>query len=369
MPEKIIEFLRKKDYRLIQNIGRGGTGLTVLLKDDLIDKEFICKKYLPASGIEPEEYYSNFLSEIKILHEVSHPNIVRVYNYYLYPEKFTGYLLMEYIKGENISEYIKNNPETIDSIFEQIISGFKYLEEHNILHRDIRDSNILVTNEGIVKIIDFGFGKKIVYPTDTDNSISLNWWCDVPDEFSEKKYSKETEIYFIGKLFENLIRQNQIESFSYRSEVKSMIESNPQNRTKSFIFLDNGLSQKKKILDFFSDDEKDTYRSFANSLTNIISKIEESSTYANIDTILQKLEEIHRINMLEDSIQNTRAIIKVFLRGSYYYNKDVTMEIWVLKNFINLLKSCSTEKIKVIMINIQNRLDGIQRYVDAEIPF
>jgi serine/threonine-protein kinase len=66
MSENVIEFLRKKDYKFIRYIGRGGTGLTVLLKDDLIDKESVCKKYLPAPGIEPKEYYENFLSEIKI---------------------------------------------------------------------------------------------------------------------------------------------------------------------------------------------------------------------------------------------------------------------------------------------------------------
>jgi serine/threonine-protein kinase len=149
MGERIVEFLRKKDYRLIENIGRRGTAITVLLKDDLIDKEFVCKKYLPLSGVDPREYYNNFLTEIRLLHEISHPNIVRVYNYYLYPEKYTGYLHMEYIDGETISDFIGKNPERINSVFEQTIAGFKYLEDHDILHRDIRDANILITKEGI----------------------------------------------------------------------------------------------------------------------------------------------------------------------------------------------------------------------------
>jgi len=369
MSENIIEFLRKKDYRLIRYIGRGGTGLTVLLKDDLIDKEFVCKKYLPAHGIEPKEYFNNFLSEIKILHEISHQNIVRVYNYHLYPEKYTGYILMEYIEGENISDFINKNPEMINNIFEQTIDGFKYLEEHNILHRDIRDSNILVTKEGTVKIIDFGFGKKILFPIDTNKSISLNWWCDIPDEFSEKKYSKETELYFVGKLFEYLLQQNQIETFSYYSELKLMIEGNPQNRIKSFSSLQNSLSQNNKLLDFFSENEIDIYRCFADSMTEMISKIEEKSTYNNTDMILQRLEDIYRKNMLEKYLQNARTIIRVFLNGTYYYNKNVSMSVWVLKEFINLLKSCSTEKTKIVMMNIQNRLDGVQRYTEEEIPF
>jgi serine/threonine-protein kinase len=161
MEEQIIKFLRQKDFVMLKKIGRGGTGTTVLLKDELIDILFVCKKYLPVMGIDPKTYYSNFITEIKLMHEISHPNIVRVYNYYLYPEIYTGYILMEYIEGEQISVFVSKNPEKINSIFEQVISGFMYLEDSKILHRDIRDSNILVTAEGLVKIIDFGFGKKL----------------------------------------------------------------------------------------------------------------------------------------------------------------------------------------------------------------
>jgi len=83
--------------------------------------------------------------------------------------------------------------------------------------------------------------------------------------------------------------------------------------------------------------------------------------------ILQKLEEIHRMNMLEET--KHKSSYSCFLSGTYHYNKYSTMNIWVLKNFINLLKSCSTEKFKVIIMNIQNRFDGIKRYTEMEIPF
>jgi serine/threonine-protein kinase len=370
MNEKIVEFLRKKDYRLIANIGRGGTAITVLLKDDLIGKEFVCKKYLPISGIDPKEYYNNFLTEIKLLHEISHPNIVRVYNYYLYPEKYTGYLLMEYIEGEAISDFISRNPEKINSVFEQTIAGFKYLEDHNILHRDIRDTNILVTKEGIVKIIDFGFGKKLILSNDTDKSISLNWWCDVPDEFSQKKYGKETEVYFVGKLFEYLLQQNQIENFLYHSELQLMTEKNPENRLKSFSSLQNNLSQKSKLLDFFSDEEKEAYRNFADAITQSIKKIENGSTYNNnAESILQQLESVYQKNMLEEIVQNMTSVIRVFLNGSFYRKNGYEMSVWDLKCFIDFLKSCNNEKYKVITMNIYNRLDGIQRYTENDIPF
>ena len=78
-----------------------------------------------------------------------------VFNYYLYPEQLTGYILMEFVDGEEIHGFMKNNPEKVNDIFLQTINGFKYLENIEVLHRDIRPQNILVSSDGIVKIIDY----------------------------------------------------------------------------------------------------------------------------------------------------------------------------------------------------------------------
>lgn len=159
IPE-IIKFTRKKDYKFIQPLGSGALGYTILVEDETINEQFVCKKYSPIEGVQPEKYYKNFVDEIKLMHKLFHNNIVRIYNYYLFEEYHTGYILMEYIDGSNIEEYLKLYPENINNIFEQIINGFAYLESQNILHRDIRSGNILVDKNGFVKIIDFGFGKK-----------------------------------------------------------------------------------------------------------------------------------------------------------------------------------------------------------------
>ena len=84
--DEIIKFIRQKDYKLIKHIGQGGTGKTVLLKDEIIDEVFVCKKYSPYNKEDKEQYFKYFIDEIKILHCIYHKNIVRVFNYYLYPE-------------------------------------------------------------------------------------------------------------------------------------------------------------------------------------------------------------------------------------------------------------------------------------------
>src|SRR5262245_37146304 len=80
----------------------------------------------------------------------------------------------------------------------------KYVQRAGILHRDIRMQNFMVRKDGRLKIIDLGFGKRAETSADFDKSISLNWWCQTPDEFQESRYDFTTEVYFVGKLFERL---------------------------------------------------------------------------------------------------------------------------------------------------------------------
>ena len=151
-PDSPVHFLRKKDYLFVQVLGQGACGQTVLLRDDLIGSNFVCKKYVPFSESHRQELFKNFLREIKLLHEVFHPNVVRVFNYYVYPESSTGYILMEFVDGSCIDDYVRSKPETVNDLFVQAIEGFAYLEGASILHRDIRPQNVMVHEDGTLKI-------------------------------------------------------------------------------------------------------------------------------------------------------------------------------------------------------------------------
>jgi len=126
-PPDIIPFIRRRDYQLLRELGSGACGRTVLLYDDQINEYFACKKFTPYAETERQTLYSNFVREIKILHQIYHENVVRVFNYYLYPDKFTGFILMEFVAGSSIEEYLSEHPEMINEVFLQAISGFQYL--------------------------------------------------------------------------------------------------------------------------------------------------------------------------------------------------------------------------------------------------
>jgi eukaryotic-like serine/threonine-protein kinase len=372
-PGSLIPFLRRRDYVLVRPLGQGACGETVLLRDDLIDSFFVCKKYSPISEALREELFKNFLREIKLLHEVHHQNVVRVFNYYVYPDKLTGYILMEYVRGLDIEEHLRTQPEAVNELFLQAIDGFAYLESTQILHRDIRPQNILVRDDGILKIIDLGFGKRVTATKDFDKSISLNWWCEPPAEFAAGTYNHSTEVYFVAKLFEKIIHDNGIEQFKHGALLERMCRREPSARVASFFEARNQLTLRRSEDIEFQDQERDAYRAFADVVSSHITKIEEGTKYAtDLDRIRAQLEAIHRNCMLEDELSDCAPLLRTLLAGSYYYRK-VGFQTWVLTNFLRFLRSAPAEKQRIALANLHTRLDAIKRYVepskDDDIPF
>ncbi|MBU7435852.1 protein kinase family protein [Paraburkholderia fungorum] len=370
MDNQVIKFVRQKDFVLEKRLGQGATGKTVLLHDTVINERFACKKYAPANPAHASRFFDSFVREIKLLHLINHPNVVRVFNYYLFPEQSTGYILMEYVDGQSIDFFLLINPETISDIFAQTINGFSYLEENGILHRDIRDSNILITGNNTVKIIDFGFGKQATKPENYDKSISLNWWCDLPSEFKNSIYDFRTEVYFVGKLFEKMIADYGIEDFEYADLLERMCRIEPENRIGSFSDI------RKTILaaDFganFTQSEKEIYRTFADGLSSIVSSVEEDAKYYTTpSTILTSLETAYKKVMLEESIPDPSLVPRCLVNGGYKYMKAHRFQVSTLKKFIDMFRKCSSEKQGIIISNLHARLDAKTRYPSSDdIPF
>jgi serine/threonine-protein kinase len=362
-----IVFLQSKDFKFIRELGQGGTGRTILMKDENIEETFVCKKYSPFYEDDKDLYFDYFKNEIKLLFLINHRNIVRVFNYYLYSEDVTGYILMEFIDGIPIDKYLKQNPDKLVFVFSQVITGFKYLEEKEILHRDIRPENILVTNEGIVKIIDFGFGKKIDFDNNA-KSITLNWRYSIPTEFNEEKYDHKTDLYFIGKLFDDIINSIGNVRFQFRATLDKMTISDYENRINSFFDVYREIISRSSSDINFSAREKNVYRTFADAFLPIISTIESSSDYEDdMDMIIKHLEELYKNSMLEDTLQDNSKLSKVFIKGSYRIYRKQAFKVVDLNSFLKLLKSSTEDKRKVILNNLWQRLDNIERYDD--LPF
>lgn len=372
---QVIKFSKPKYYEFVKALKAGGTGKTLLMRDSTINELFVCKKYDPEQKEYEDEFYNRFVEEIKIMYSVYHNNIVRIYDYFLYPEYKTGYIIMEYIKGENIEEYFRlADGEDINSIFVQIINAFLYLEQHNILHRDIRATNIMIDEKGDIKVIDFGFGKKLIEEQQENQaSVLLNWPASkVPDEIYSEQYGIQTEIFYVGYLIKNIIEKYNIKCFKYGILLEKMIQVNPVNRIHSFEEIQNSIAEQTFEQINFTDEEKEIYQKFANSICALLYQIKDSlSIEKDSSIIIEKLRVILRDNSLEEYITNVTTLISIFVKSDYrYYNNKV--EVYKVKDFYEFFLNQADAVKEIILNNLYGRIGNIpviDSAFDEELPF
>ena len=372
---QVIKFSKPKYYEFVKGLKAGGTGKTLLMRDSTINELFVCKKYDPEQKEYEDEFYNRFVEEIKIMYSVYHNNIVRIYDYFLYPEYKTGYIIMEYIKGEHIEEYFRlADGEDINSIFVQIINAFLYLEQHNILHRDIRATNIMIDEKGDIKVIDFGFGKKLIEEQQENQaSVLLNWPASkVPDEIYSEQYGIQTEIFYVGYLIKNIIEKYNIKCFKYGILLEKMIQVNPVNRIHSFEEIQNSIAEQTFEQINFTDEEKEIYQKFANSICALLYQIKDSlSIEKDSSIIIEKLRVILRDNSLEEYITNVTTLISIFVKSDYrYYNNRV--EVYKVKDFYEFFLNQADAVKEIILNNLYGRIGNIpviDSAFDEELPF
>lgn len=380
----IVPFLKQKDYIMVNNdLGGGSFGKTVLLQDPFIDELFVAKKYEPEFEEIKEKFYKNFLDEIKILYKLNHQNIVRVYNYYAYEEMFTGYILMEYIDGINIEKYITEyngiwDPVSLDNIFMQLIDGFCYIEQHAIIHRDIREGNILIDKSGTVKVIDFGIGKIFGKASNGSDSLVLEInrasSDTLPQEYYDGVYTSQTDMFYLAELFNRLLKganEPDMVDFSYQEIINKMMEKRPEKRYATFADIKEAMGKHDFINMEISQEDKDTYRNFANLIFQSLSLFTDEQKF-NYDPemFISKLEKALRDNLFEDCIQKNTDVINSVVSSGYSYDNSVYIPCSVIKDFLDWFKVSTTQSQKLILTNIISKLSAIDVVEkEPEIPF
>lgn len=377
----IVSFLKQKNYVMVNNdLGGGSFGKTVLLQDPFTDELFVAKMYKPQYDSMKEKFFKNFIDEIKIMYKLYHPNVVRIYNYYLYENACTGYILMEYIDGEDIRSFMEGyiwKEITIDSLFLQLIDGFSYIESHGIFHRDIRDGNILIDKNGIVKIIDFGIGKTVEQGFVSEDSLieEINRANSdtLPQEYSEGIYTSQTDMFYLAELLNRLINEYLIDKsdFSYYEILDKMMKKNPKDRYESFLEVKSAIDKKDFLNMSISDSDKRIYQTFANSIYELINVFtSERSFNNNPETFIQKLEDVVKNNLFEDKIQNNGDLISTLVLSSYRYNLRVSVSCKVVYDFLDWFKTSTVISQKIILSNLITKLSTIDiDYTWEDLPF
>ena len=144
-------------YRIDEKLGEGGMGVVYRATDTELDRSVAIKTLL--SSADPEAS-ARFMREAKAASRLAHPAIITIHHFGVEAE--TRFIVMEYIDGKTLKRIINGRPMHLNQLCEiaiQVADGLAMAHEHNVIHRDMKAENVMVTPRGQVKILDFGLAK------------------------------------------------------------------------------------------------------------------------------------------------------------------------------------------------------------------
>ncbi len=149
-------------FRIEQEIGRGGMGIVYLACDITLDRP-VAIKSLPPEVMADPRVKSRLRREARLLAALNHPNVAAIYDQ-IEEAQGIGFLVLEYVPGQTLADRLVTGPMPVPealSTFTQIADGLEAAHQAGIVHRDLKPANIKITEEGRVKILDFGVARAI----------------------------------------------------------------------------------------------------------------------------------------------------------------------------------------------------------------
>lgn len=191
-------------YKMVQQIGKGAFGVVVLVEDMMVHEEIILK-FLNAHMSSDENVIQRFIHELRYARKITHENIIRIYDFISFGRSYA--ISMEYFKSHSLAFEIKTNKnpsfKRILQLFQQICAGVGFAHSRNVVHRDLKPANILVDENDMVKIVDFGLAAAA---SSADSRITRTGILVgtptymAPEQVRARAIDYRTDIYSLGIL-------------------------------------------------------------------------------------------------------------------------------------------------------------------------
>ena len=187
------------DYEIISELGHGGMGRVYKVRNVLTDRIEAMKVILPDLAGR-QDFVARFMREIKTLASLDHPNIAALRTAFTAGDQFA--MVMEYVDGVTLADILARGPmsaaDTLNYI-DQVLSALSYAHARHVIHRDIKPGNMMLTPQGVVKLMDFGLARSAdeVGLTVTGSTLgSLDY--SSPEQVQAQPTDERSDIYSVG---------------------------------------------------------------------------------------------------------------------------------------------------------------------------
>ena len=222
-------------YKIIEEIGHGGMGV-VYRAEDLKLKRSVALKFLPPHLVDSPELKERFLIEAQAAAALSHPNICTIYE--VGESEDRPYIAMEFVEGETLRDRIRKGPlepgEAV-GLVDQVAAGLSEAHGKDIIHRDIKSANIMVTAKGRAKVMDFGLAKLRGGSSLTKSQTTLGTVAYMsPEQARGGDLDHRTDIWSLGVvLYEMLAGKLPFRGDHDQAVIHSILHEEPESLKKA----------------------------------------------------------------------------------------------------------------------------------------
>ena len=195
-------------YLVKGELGRGGMGAVYLAEQPGLGREVAIKELLQSA--DPVAL-KRFLQEAQVMARTSHPNLVQVHDMEL--QGNVNYLVMEFIRGRSLRDWMNQSqipPPQVFAVMHGVLQALDYAHRHNIVHRDMKPENVLISDEGMVKVADFGIARLTDdsgvggTATKTGTTVGTPQYMS-PEQVASSKVDGRSDLYSAGIMFYELV--------------------------------------------------------------------------------------------------------------------------------------------------------------------
>jgi len=218
------------DYEILCELGAGGMGRVYKVRNVISDRVEAMKILLPDLAGR-QELAARFLREIKLLASLNHPNIAQLRTAFTHENQLV--MIMEYVEGTSLATRLQAGPIPLPdalNYIDQVLNALSYAHQQNIVHRDIKPGNMMLTPQGVVKVMDFGIAR-----SDADRTLTLagtslgtvNYMS--PEQVKGESTDPRSDLYSVGIcLYEMVTGKKPFEAGSDYSIMSAHVKDSPR---------------------------------------------------------------------------------------------------------------------------------------------